>query len=77
MMTAFLLVMQLFLQHACRAGEATHEIRILDSTFYRNAGISRQPDTLLIILSRSEASRYLLVENPHINHIHFLQFGTK
>ena len=71
------LVMQILMWSECLAGEVPHQIRIEDTTFFRNAGISHQPDTLLIILSRSEASRYLLVENPHINHIRFLQFGTK
>lgn len=73
----YVLVMQILMRSECLAGEATHNLRIRDIGFFRNAGISHQPDTLLIILSRSETSRCLLVENPHINHIRFLQFGTK
>ena len=63
--SAFLPVMPVILQPPCQSGEAIHDVRIQDTTPYRNAGISRHPDARLIILSGSETSTYLLEVNPY------------
>ena len=64
-MSAFLPVIPVILQPPSQAGDATHDVRIQDTTRYRNAGINPHPDARLIILSGSETSPYLLEENPH------------
>ena len=45
----------------------------VDHPYQRNAGIRRTPDTLLLPLAALNQTHYLLVENPHLNHIGFLQ----
>jgi signal transduction histidine kinase len=42
-------------------------------SYHRNAGIRRAADTLLLPLPGLNQTHFLLVENPHLNHIDFLQ----
>jgi hypothetical protein len=64
-MSAFLPVTPVILQPPSQAGEAIHDVRIQDTSPYRNTGIIRHQDTRLIILSGSETSPYLLEVNPY------------
>lgn len=44
--------------------------------YHRYAGIRRTADSLLLTLPELNQTHYLLVENPHLNHINFLQVSN-
>lgn len=64
LLTALLLSLQVYAQSGITLDEA-----MVRSSFHRNGGIRRTADTLWLMISATTASRYLLVENPHVNHI--------
>lgn len=45
----------------------------LQKTFHRNNGIRRTSDTLVLSLTAAKDIRYLIVENPHINHLTYVE----
>lgn len=49
----------------------------LEKTFHRNNGIRRTSDTLLLNLTASKDTRYLMVENPHINHLNYAEYRER
>lgn len=64
----------------CIRAEAQSLIHLEDSwvkeSFHRNTGIRRTPDTLMLSLPAAGLRRFLLVENPHLNHIDVRQVPT-
>jgi len=64
LLTALLLSLQV-----CAQSGITLDEGWVQAPFHRNGGIRRTADTLWLPLAGASAMRYLLVENPHINHI--------